>query len=167
MKERKKNQSQTSEISKGIILADVITAKQAIEYFKESKNKDIKNIGAYHIQQAVEKLIKLQIYDSGKKIDNSKTYTHSIKKLIKYGEELGLGLNIPKPIAENAQMITDWEAGSRYGLVERPGSIFGGEVPRHFNRSQPTRLNLSTDVYLDALYNISRCFSCSIFQISV
>ena len=58
----------------------------------------------------------MQIYESGKKIDNSKTYTHSIKKLIKYGEELGLQLNIPKSIIENAQMITDWEAGSRYGL---------------------------------------------------
>ena len=116
MKNHEKKHTQNVEVSKGIILADIITAKQAIQYFKKSKNKDIKNIGVYHIQQATEKLIKLQIYESGKKIDNSKTYTHSIKKLIKYGEELGLQINIPKAVKENAQMITDWEAGSRYGL---------------------------------------------------
>ena len=41
-------------LSKGLIKADIIASKQAIEYFegKNIKNiKDIKNIAAYHLQQ--------------------------------------------------------------------------------------------------------------------
>ena len=61
-----------NEISKGIIKADIISARQAIEYFVATGNKDIKNIAAYHLQQAAEKLIKYQIYESGVAIDNAK-----------------------------------------------------------------------------------------------
>ena len=42
----------------GLIKADLITAGQAIEYFEATSNKNIKNIAAYHLQQATEKLIK-------------------------------------------------------------------------------------------------------------
>ena len=45
----------------GLIKADLITAGQAIEYFEATSNKNIKNIAAYHLQQATEKLIKYQI----------------------------------------------------------------------------------------------------------
>lgn len=51
------------EISKGYIKADIIAAKQAIDYFDDNKIKDIKNVAAYHLQQATEKLIKYQIYE--------------------------------------------------------------------------------------------------------
>ena len=57
-------------LTKGLIKADLITAKQAIDYYEEKRIKDIKNIAAYHLQQATEKLIKYQIYSSGIKIDN-------------------------------------------------------------------------------------------------
>ncbi len=36
---------------KGLIKADIIASKQAIEYFEEKNIKDIKNIAAYHLQQ--------------------------------------------------------------------------------------------------------------------
>ena len=49
-------------LTKGLIKADIIAARQAMEYFGQTKNKDIKNIAAYHLQQAAEKLIKIQIY---------------------------------------------------------------------------------------------------------
>ncbi|MBQ3797930.1 MAG: hypothetical protein II842_16910, partial [Butyrivibrio sp.] len=77
-------------LSKGLIKADIIAARQAIEYYEEKRIKDIKNVAAYHLQQAAEKLIKYQIYKSGLKIDNSRIYTHNIEKLILYGESIGM-----------------------------------------------------------------------------
>ena len=49
-------------LSKGLIKADIIASKQAIEYFEEKHIKDIKNIAAYHLQQATEKLINFSYY---------------------------------------------------------------------------------------------------------
>ena len=37
-------------LTKGLIKADIIAARQAIEYFEKNNVKDIKNIAAYHIQ---------------------------------------------------------------------------------------------------------------------
>ncbi len=36
-------------LTKGLIKADIIAARQAIEYFEQKNNKDIKNIAAYHL----------------------------------------------------------------------------------------------------------------------
>ena len=41
-------------LSKGLIRADIIAAKQAIDYYGKTKIKDMKNIAAYHLQQAAE-----------------------------------------------------------------------------------------------------------------
>ena len=49
-------------LTKGLIRADIIAARQAIAYYDEKQIKDIKNIAAYHLQQAAEKLIKIQLY---------------------------------------------------------------------------------------------------------
>lgn len=46
---------------------NIIQAKQAIDYFEGTKFKDIKNSAAYEIQQACEKLIKIQIYSDSYK----------------------------------------------------------------------------------------------------
>ena len=43
-------------LTKGLIQADIIAAKQAIEYFETNKNRNIKSVAAYHLQQAAEKL---------------------------------------------------------------------------------------------------------------
>ena len=104
-------------LSKGLIKADIIAAKQAIEYYQKHNVKDIKNVAAYHIQQAIEKLIKYQIYKSGVAINNSQMYTHNIERLIVYGDSLKIGLDIPGYIRNNSLKITDWEAGSRYDVA--------------------------------------------------
>ena len=104
-------------LSKGLIKADIIAAEQAIEYFETHNVKSVKNIAAYHIQQATEKLIKYQIYTSGTNISNSQMYTHNIERLIIYGESLGITLLVPSYIRKNSLKITDWEAGSRYDVA--------------------------------------------------
>ena len=96
--------------------ADIIAASQAIKYYEENNIKDIKNIAAYHIQQATEKMIKYQIYSSTSTVDNKKMYTHNIEALIAYAESFDRHIEIPKYVRENSLVITDWEAGSRYDV---------------------------------------------------
>ena len=103
-------------LTKGLIKADIIAAKQAIEYFEQKNNKDIKNVAAYHLQQAAEKLIKLQIYSAIQSTDNKRMYTHDLNKLIDYAESEKFSLNVPKYIYEHLNTITEWEAGSRYDI---------------------------------------------------
>lgn len=102
------------ELTKSIIKADIIAAKQAIEYFEKKGIKEIKNIAAYHLQQAAEKLIKYQIYQGLESTDNRSVYTHDLSKLLDYAEVEGLELIVPDYIRNHANQITDWEAGSRY-----------------------------------------------------
>ena len=102
------------ELTKSIIKADIIAARQAIEYFEQKCIKEIKNIAAYHLQQAAEKLIKYQIYQGLASTDNRRMYTHDLSKLLDYAEAEGLELIIPDYIRSHANQITDWEAGSRY-----------------------------------------------------
>ena len=111
-----KKHNADNEISPGIINADIVAAKQSITYYKEHNVKDIKNIAAYHLQQAAEKLIKIQLYDSAVKLDNSRLYTHNIEALLAYGADKQMELIVPDYIRNNALAITKWEAGSRYGL---------------------------------------------------
>ncbi len=104
-------------ISKGLIYADILTASQALNTYKENpKWKDIKNICAYHLQQAAEKLIKSQIYNSGFEYDNRELYTHDIAALLSYIEINQISVEIPKLIVQNSHVITSWEAGSRYDM---------------------------------------------------
>ena len=103
-------------LSKGLIKADIIAAKQAIEYFDSNHNRDIKNIAAYHLQQAAEKLIKIHIYNKCNQVNNAQMYTHQIEKLILYADSLGINPIIPQYIRENSLIITAWEAGSRYDI---------------------------------------------------
>lgn len=49
-------------LSLELIYADIVTSKKMILDYKATKQRSSKNISAYHIQQAVEKLIKFQIY---------------------------------------------------------------------------------------------------------
>lgn len=105
------------ELSMGIIQADIIMARQALNIYKDKpKLKDVKNMCAYHLQQAVEKMIKIQIYNSGIDYDNKSMYSHNIRALLVYAESKKMNIMIPKYIEENASVITKWEAGSRYDL---------------------------------------------------
>jgi len=103
-------------LTKSLIKADIIAAKQAIDYYDENGVKDIKNVAAYHLQQASEKLIKYQIYESGVSVSNSQIYTHNIERLIVYGDSFGIPFDVPQYIREKSLTITDWEAGSRYDV---------------------------------------------------
>ena len=103
-------------LTKGIIQADIIAAKQAIEYFEANGNRNIKNVAAYHLQQAAEKLIKIQIYANCSNINNSQLYTHNLERLILYADSSGVELIIPDYIREHSLQITDWESGSRYDV---------------------------------------------------
>lgn len=103
-------------LTMGLIKADIIAAKQAIEYYEANNIRDIKNIAAYHLQQSMEKLIKIQIYTKVNDYDNRKVYTHDIEKLILYADFLAMGIQIPKYVRDNSLTITDWEAGSRYDV---------------------------------------------------
>lgn len=103
-------------LTKGIIKADIIAAKQAIEYFEANGNRNIKNVAAYHLQQAAEKLIKIQIYANCSNINNSQLYTHNLERLILYADSSGVELIIPDYIREHSLQITDWESGSRYDV---------------------------------------------------
>ena len=87
-------------LSKGIIKADIIAARQAIAYFDEKQLRDIKNVAAYHLQQAAEKLIKLQIYTHCGNAGNRQLYTHNIEHLIAYADSLDFGVIIPEFIRE-------------------------------------------------------------------
>lgn len=104
------------QISKGIIRADILAAKQAISCFEKDGIKDIKNIAAYHLQQAAEKIIKYQIYKSGIEIDNRQIYTHDLRRLMRYAEEKEIAITMPEYIKAHIDTITDWEAGSRYDV---------------------------------------------------
>ncbi len=96
---------------------DLSVAKNILDVYRDTKEKEAKNIAAFHIQQAIEKLIKVQIYNSGVNYNNYKIYTHNIRQLIKYAtEELGIDIGVPKLIKDNALLITDWAVEGRYDI---------------------------------------------------
>lgn len=104
------------DLTMGLIKADIIMAKQGIELYKNKEIKEVKNQAAYHLQQAAEKMIKIQIYKSGVAYENKSLYVHNLKVLINYAERLGFGVNIPDYFRKNALTISDWEASSRYDI---------------------------------------------------
>ena len=104
-------------ISKGLIYADLLTARQALSTYKENpKLKDLKNICAYHLQQATEKLIKSQIFNSGFQYNNRDLYTHDIAALISYIEKNEMSVKIPKmhfsirvdTLERHLRIINEW-----------------------------------------------------------
>lgn len=103
-------------LTMALIKADIIAAQQAIDYFKEHNAKDIKNIAAYHLQQAAEKLIKIQIYAKADSYNNASMFTHNLEKLIAYAQSLNIDVVVPKYIDDNSLILTNWEAGSRYDV---------------------------------------------------
>ena len=84
--------------------------------FKNNEIKEVKNQAAYHLQQAVEKLIKIQVYNSGCTYNNRSMYVHNISSLANYADSLNIGVYIPAEIRNNAVMISDWEASGRYDI---------------------------------------------------
>ena len=103
----------------GQIEADLFVAKATIEKAKELSSKAGKYYrgqAGYHLQQAAEKLIKIQIYNSGVPINHAKLYRHSLDDLITYAMSIGVTISIPKWVNEKKYTITGWEAEGRYDL---------------------------------------------------
>lgn len=102
------------------IKADLHLAKTAMDASRTAKPskyvKYLKGQAGYHLQQATEKLVKIQIYHSGVKINNSKIFKHSIGDLITYARSLGIPFYVPGYIDAHAGTITSWEAEGRYDI---------------------------------------------------
>ena len=99
--------------------ADLFMAASAIqkaETISSKAGKHLRGLAGYHLQQAAEKMIKIQIYDSGVQIDHSKMFRHSLDDLIGYASSLGIPLIIPTWVDEKKYVITSWEAEGRYNL---------------------------------------------------
>ena len=96
--------------------ADIHTAWSALnESGNQYKNrKALKGIAAYHAQQAIEKIIKSEIYGVDPNVNPKKLYTHKIHDLCNIAAEYGIA--VPKEITKNAGMYTDLETGGRYDL---------------------------------------------------
>lgn len=113
------NANPNNPLSMGQIEADLFLANASIqkaESLSSKEGKFYRGQAGYHLQQAAEKLIKIQIYDSGVAINNSKMYRHSLDDLITYASSLGITINIPKWINKKKYVITTWEAEGRYDL---------------------------------------------------
>lgn len=102
------------------IKADLRLAKAAMDDARTEKPskyvKYLKGQAGYHLQQAAEKLIKIQIYHSNVMINNSKIFKHSIGDLITYARSLGIPFYVPGYIDTHAGTITSWEAEGRYDI---------------------------------------------------
>ncbi len=101
------------------VQSDLILARHALDDSQKSgaaMAKIMRGQAGYHLQQATEKLIKIQIYQSGKQIDNYRLYKHSIPELSSYAKSLGIDLIVPAYIRKNDEKITGWEAEGRYDV---------------------------------------------------
>jgi HEPN domain-containing protein len=91
----------------------------AAELLIKSQNEDdeLINLAGYHLQQAVELLIKHQFEQCGVRIRG-----HEIETLIRYAKENNISLVLTDYIIDHAEQLTAWEAKTRYVksyLVER------------------------------------------------
>jgi len=110
----------TNELKMLQVKADLSLAKMAIEEAEGTKEasyaKYLKGLAGYHLQQATEKLIKIQIYHSGVEVNHSKIYKHSIQDLIAYARSLEISFEVPEYVDTNAPKISAWEAEGRYDV---------------------------------------------------
>ena len=109
----------TNPLSLGQVEADLFMAEAAMnkaDSLSAKASKSYKGLAGYHLQQATEKLIKFQIYESGLRTNNAQIYKHSLDDLITYATSLGISLDVPKWINEKKFIIASWEAQGRYDL---------------------------------------------------
>lgn len=72
----------------------------------------ILNNAAYHLQQAVEKILKGALECVGVTVPN----THKISKLVKMISDNGANLVITDWIDDHSEMLGEWEAQARYDM---------------------------------------------------
>lgn len=90
---------------KAMILADLHLVSQNWN----SDDKALRLHAAYHMQQAIEKTIKLKAEIAGLNL-----WGHDIDVLIKRCDDAGVDIAIPRIIREKADMYTHWESECRY-----------------------------------------------------
>lgn len=104
-------------LSIGQIQADIFIVKKLLaEIESGNKNKHLKSNAAYHLQQAVEKMIKIQIYCSGIPYNNHSVYSHNLVQLTQYAQSIGIQLMIPEYVQNNLVLLSSWEARGRYDV---------------------------------------------------
>lgn len=103
----------------GLIKADIVIADSAIKEAKKTTPilaKAMRGQAGFHLQQAAEKMIKIQLYASGEKLDLHKVYKHSLGQLMDYTKDINVTLSVPEYVYKNRKVITEWEAAGRYDV---------------------------------------------------
>lgn len=90
---------------KALIKADL----RIVHNYAESDDKALRLQAAYHMQQAIEKTIKLKAEICGLQL-----WGHDIDILIKKCKDANIDIKVPKLIVDKADMYTHWEAECRY-----------------------------------------------------
>ena len=90
---------------KGLILADL----KIVALYYNDEDKAMRLQAAYHMQQAVEKTIKLKAEIKGLNL-----WGHNISRLIKLCDDGGIAIDVPRYIRDSAERLTSWEAEGRY-----------------------------------------------------
>ena len=90
---------------KALIMADL----NIVCHYTDSKNKSEKLQAAYHMQQAIEKTIKLKAMIKGLNL-----WGHDINKLLSACMKANIDIKIPPLLRKNAMLYTKWEASCRY-----------------------------------------------------
>lgn len=72
----------------------------------------ILNNAAYHLQQAVEKVLKGALECVGVTVPN----THKISKLVKMASDNGANLVITDWVDDHSEMLSEWETQTRYDM---------------------------------------------------
>jgi len=101
-------------LSMRIIKEDIDHANYGIEKYKRERYRESKSIACFHIQQAVEKMIKIQFQNRVSQLNWSNLRTHDINRLRAYAEQLRFKLYIPNKIIKNVDHINAWETSGRY-----------------------------------------------------
>lgn len=90
---------------KALIKADL----KIVDNYAESDDKALRLQAAYHMQQAIEKTIKLKAEILGLSL-----WGHDIDVLIRICDDENIDIGVPKIIRDKADMYTHWEAECRY-----------------------------------------------------
>lgn len=91
-------------------VANFQTAQILHEYSGDDEEQ--LNVMGYHLQQAMELALKYLLEQNG--IEYPKT--HDIDQLIRLGHEAKIELLLPEYLEDHAEMLSQWEAKSRYVL---------------------------------------------------
>lgn len=101
------------------IRADLIAANSLINKANEQKGtlaKHLKGLAGFHLQQAAEKLIKIQIYNKIEKPNHARIYKHNLLDLYEYANDNIGNIIMPNYILQHIDQITSWEAKGRYDV---------------------------------------------------